>query len=71
MTRFTHSSCTGIRASGRPKAAVRKILQGGEGRRREGKKEERERRKGGEGKRKGGEGEGGRGLEGRGRGRER
>lgn len=27
VTRFTHSSCTGIRASGKPSAAVRKILQ--------------------------------------------
>lgn len=26
VTRFTHSSCTGIRASGRPSAAVRKML---------------------------------------------
>lgn len=26
VTRFTHSSCTGIRASGSPKAAVRKML---------------------------------------------
>lgn len=26
VTKFTHSSCTGIRASGSPKAAVKKIL---------------------------------------------
>jgi hypothetical protein len=29
VTKFTHSSCTGIRASGSPKAAVRKMLQEG------------------------------------------
>lgn len=28
VTRFTHSSCTGMRASGKPRMAVRKILQG-------------------------------------------
>lgn len=28
VTRFTHSSCTGIRASGRPRMAVRKMLEG-------------------------------------------
>ena len=27
VTRFTHSSCTGISASGTPSAAVRKMLQ--------------------------------------------
>ena len=27
VTRFTQSSCTGMRASGRPRAAVRNILQ--------------------------------------------
>lgn len=26
VTKFTHSSCTGIKASGSPKAAVRKML---------------------------------------------
>ena len=31
VTRLTQSSCTGIRASGRPKAAVRKMLRGREG----------------------------------------
>lgn len=31
VTRFTHSSCTGIRASGRPRMAVRKMLEGGGG----------------------------------------
>ena len=31
VTRLTQSSCTGIRASGRPRAAVRKMLgRGGE-----------------------------------------
>lgn len=28
VTRFTHSSCTGMRASGKPRMAVRKMLQG-------------------------------------------
>lgn len=32
VTRFTHNNCTGIRASGRPRAAVRKILIGKEDR---------------------------------------
>lgn len=27
VTRLTHNSCTGIRASGKPNAAVKKILQ--------------------------------------------
>lgn len=30
VTRFTHNNCTGIRASGKPRAAVRKILTGKE-----------------------------------------
>lgn len=29
VTRFTQSSCTGIRASGRPRIAVRKMLEPG------------------------------------------
>ena len=33
VTRFTHSSCTGIRASGSPRAAVRKMLPEGGGHR--------------------------------------
>ena len=31
VTKFTHSSCTGIKASGSPKAAVRKMLPEGSG----------------------------------------